>query len=236
MAKPYQHLFFDLDHTLWDFEKNSQEALIELYDSYQWESVLNLSVDEFLKTYYAKNDEMWALYRDHKIDKETLRHRRFAETFATFQYDHDAKVAQFEKDYIALAPQKTALFPGCLEMLKSLEANFRMHIITNGFEETQFIKLEKSGLRPYFQEIVTSDRIGVNKPEAKIFLAAMTEAGATRKDSLMIGDNLLADIIGAKKVGMDQVYFNPKKEKHQQKVTYEITNLSELKVLLLPLG
>ena len=233
MPKKYQHLFFDLDHTLWDFAKNSEKALIELYDSYAWQSVLNLPVDVFLKKYYLKNDEMWALYRAHKIDKATLRHRRFAETFASFNYPHDEKVARFERDYIYLAPRKTVLFPGCLEMLGTLQKHFQMHIITNGFEETQHIKLEKSGLSPFFDKIVTSDRIGVNKPEAKIFLEAMRLAGTSRKESLMIGDNLVADIIGAKNVGLDQVYFNPEKKKHQEKVSYEISNLAELTTLLL---
>jgi len=233
MAKKYQHLFFDLDHTLWDFAKNSEQALIELYHSYAWESILNLPVDTFLTSYYQKNDEMWELYRAHKIDKATLRHRRFAETFAIFNYQHDDKVANFEKDYIHLAPRKTVLFPGCIEMLNILQEHFNMHIITNGFEETQHIKLEKSGLSPFFDKIVTSDRIGVNKPEAKIFLEAMRLAGATRKESLMIGDNLVADILGARNVGLDQVYFNPEKNKHQEKVSFEISNLVDLPALLL---
>ena len=233
MANKYQHLFFDLDHTLWDFAKNSEQALIELYDSYAWESILNLPVDTFLKNYYQKNDEMWALYRAHKIDKATLRHRRFAETFAIFNYQHDDKVARFEKDYIYLAPRKTVLFPGCIEMLKALQKHFKMHIITNGFEETQHIKLEKSGLNSFFDKIVTSDRLGVNKPEAKIFLEAMRLAGASRKESLMIGDNLVADILGAKNVGIDQVYFNPEKNRHQERVSYEISDLGELPALLL---
>ncbi len=233
MAKEYQHLFFDLDHTLWDFEKNSKQALLELYDSYAWESILNLPVDEFLQSYYQKNEEMWALYRANKIDKATLRHRRFAETFAIYNYQHDDKVANFEKDYIHLAPQKTALFPGCMAMLQSLYANFSMHIITNGFEETQHIKLAKSGLSPFFDKIITSDKIGVNKPEAKIFVEAMRQAGADRKNSLMIGDSLLADIIGARNVGIDQVFFNPHSNQHQEKVSFEIKALDELPGLLL---
>ncbi len=233
MAKKYEHLFFDLDHTLWDFAKNSEQALIELYGSYSWQSTLNLPVDAFLKSYYQKNDEMWALYRQHKIDKETLRHRRFAETFALFNYPHDEKVARFEKDYIHLAPRKTALFPGCLDMLDSLKEHFQMHIITNGFEETQHIKLEKSGLSPYFEKVITSDRIGVNKPEAKIFIESLRLAGATRKQSLMIGDNLVADILGAKNAGLDQVYFNPDKKQHQEKLSFEISHLEELAPLLL---
>jgi len=233
MARKYQHLFFDLDHTLWDFEKNSQQALIELYDSYGWEPILNLPVDAFLESYYQKNDEMWALYRAHKIDKATLRHRRFAETFALFNYEHDHKVANFEKDYIWLAPQKTALFPSCIETLARLKEHFALHIITNGFEETQHIKLEKSALKPFFDIIVTSDSIGVNKPEAKIFIEAMRMAGAERINSLMIGDNLAADIIGAKNVGMDQVFFNPLGNLHQEKVNFEIKDLGELPALII---
>jgi putative hydrolase of the HAD superfamily len=233
MQGKYQHLFFDLDHTLWDFEKNSRQALVELYQNYNWEQALEVPVEAFLETYYQKNDEMWALYREHKIDKATLRHRRFAESFGKYGYKHDEKVESFESEYILKAPLNTALFPGCIEMLDILEEHFTLHIITNGFQESQHIKMEKSGLTPYFQNIITSDKIGVNKPDAKIFMEAMRLAGSKRENSLMIGDNLHADILGAKGVGMDQVFFNPKQDQHQEKVSYEIKSLMELPPLLL---
>jgi putative hydrolase of the HAD superfamily len=233
MQAKYQHLFFDLDHTLWDFEKNSKQALVELYRNYDWEQTLDLPVEEFLKTYYQKNDEMWALYREHKIDKATLRHRRFAESFSKYGYGHDEKVESFESDYIAMAPLNTTLFPGCIEMLSILEEHFTMHIITNGFEESQHIKMEKSGLTPFFQHIITSDKIGVNKPDPKIFIEAMRLAGAKKETSLMIGDNLHADILGARRVGIDQVFFNPKQDQHEEEVSYEIKDLMELPPLLL---
>ncbi len=228
----YQHLFFDLDHTLWDFETNSKEALVELYEAYQWQSELGVAVEPFLEKYYQVNDAMWALYREGRIKKAELRHRRFVESFGHFGEVSGEKVLRFEKDYIDLAPRKTLLFPGTLEMLNQLKDNFELHIITNGFKETQHIKLEASGLMPYFNQIVTSDEVGVNKPEARIFIEAMKRAGAERKNSLMIGDNLMVDVLGAKKVGMDQVYFNPKREKHQQQLSFEIHHLSELPGLL----
>ncbi len=224
----YQHLFFDLDHTLWDFETNSKEALVELYEAYNWESVLAVPVENFLSKYYEVNDKMWALYRLGKIKKAELRHRRFTESFGHFAAVDEQKVLRFEKDYIELAPRKTTLFPGCIEALDRLKSHFQMHIITNGFAETQHIKLRESALMPYFDQIITSDEIGVNKPEAGIFVEAMRRAGAERKGSLMIGDNLMVDILGARKVGMDQVFFNPYHEKHDQKLTFEIHHLLEL--------
>lgn len=228
----YEHLFFDLDHTLWDFETNSKEALVELYASYDWESETMAPVDDFLEKYYEVNDRMWALYRKGQIQKAELRHRRFVESFAHFAEVSESKVLSFEKDYIDLAPRKTALFPGCMEVLEQLRGRFQMHIITNGFKETQHIKLKESALMPFFDQIITSDEVGVNKPEARIFVEAMRLADAQRKSSLMIGDNLMVDILGARNVGMDQVYFNPKKEQHTEKLTFEIHHLLELPSVL----
>ena len=228
----YEHLFFDLDHTLWDFEANSKEALLELYASYDWQSDLGVEVEDFLSKYYQVNDQMWALYRVGKITKADLRHRRFMESLGSFGVVDEEKVKSFEKDYIDLAPRKTELFPGCLSMLDQLKNHFDLHIITNGFHETQHIKLRESRLKPYFKQIITSDQVGVNKPAAGIFIEAMKAAKANRKNSLMIGDNLMVDILGARNVGMDQVYFNPHKEAHQQQVTIEIHHLKELPLAL----
>lgn len=229
----YQHLFFDLDHTLWDFETNSQEALLDLYQRHDIENRLQAPVHEFLSAYYRINDELWALYRQGKVGKEELRHQRFQRAFHSFGNLEEDTIRQFEREYMDLAPQKTALMPGTLELLTALKPHFQLHIITNGFAETQKVKLAGSGLQSFFDLILCSDTIGINKPEAGIFIEALKRTGAQRKNSLMIGDNLLADIGGARNVGIDQVYYNPKQERHQDKVTIEIKALSELLPFLL---
>lgn len=229
----YCHLFFDLDHTLWDFETNSREALLELYQQYHLVELLGVDPGTFLQTYYRINEAMWALYRAGKVSKEQLRHQRFLESFQAFGFSDLKKIRAFEQEYIALAPQKTALMPGCLEMLAELGPHCRMHIITNGFEETQYVKLERSGLRAFFDQIITSDQLQVQKPAATIFVEAMRLAGAKRSESLMIGDNLAVDILGARKVGMAQAFYNPVGQIHREKITFELQHLNQLPALVL---
>lgn len=231
--RKYQHLFFDLDHTLWDFETNSQEALLDLYQQHNLEQRLNAPVHKFLNAYYQINDELWALYRKSRITKEELRHQRFHRAFHSFGPLEEETILRFEQQYMHLAPRKTALMPGTLKVLAALKESYHLHVITNGFSEAQEVKLEDSGLKPFFEGIFCSDAIGINKPEAGIFIEAMKRVGAERKHSLMIGDNLLADVSGARNVGMDQVFYNPKGTAHQDKVTYEIKHLEELLPILL---
>ncbi len=228
----YQHLFFDLDHTLWDFEANSKEAMVELYEAYNWQAISGFEVGSFLETYYQVNDRMWALYRENRITKKELRHQRFVVSFAKLNITDEARILSFEQDYIDLAPRKTQLFPGCMAMLEKLKDAFQLHIITNGFAETQHIKLQESKLAPFFEEVITSDEVGVNKPAAGIFVEAMNRAKAERKNSLMIGDNLVVDVLGARKVGMDQIYFNPKRQVHQERLTFEVHHLKEIPPVL----
>lgn len=232
MKKAYRHLFFDLDHTLWDFDRNSDQTILELYAHYQLDKHTGVDAPTYLKKYRATNDALWALYRAGKMDKATLRHERFRRSLGHYGFEDNLVVEQFEKEYIATAPQKTALMEGSLEILQHLHQRYQLHIITNGFQETQHIKLQHSGLAPFFDLILTSDELQINKPAAGIFVEAMKRSGATRKDSLMIGDNLVADVIGARSVGMDQVYYNPAGRSHQEKVTFEIRRLRELRDFL----
>lgn len=230
----YKHLFFDLDHTLWDFHANSAHTLKLLFEEHQLGERLQTEVGHFLERYYAINDQKWALYRSGKIDKANLRASRFLDTFKLYGLEDAAFSRQFETEYIAQSPYQTKLIAGTLELLNHLveKEHYKLHIITNGFNEIQDIKLKNSGLHAYFDVIMTSEKLGVTKPNAKIFIEALQQAKATRKNSLMVGDNLIADIIGARNCGIDQVYFNPEREKHQEKVTYEVAELLEMKSFL----
>lgn len=230
--KKYEHLFFDLDHTLWDFDTNSKETLSDLYEKYSLKNELKVETHDFVKTYLRINEEKWKLYRKGLINKERLRKERFFETFMSFGMNDEKFSHQFEVEYIDLCPHKTALIPHSLEILDYLKDKYQLHIITNGFSEIQEIKLSKSGLKPYFDKIISSDEVGVNKPAAKIFMESLKWAGASRNESLMIGDNLGADIVGARNCGIDQVYFNPDSVFHKEKVSYEITHLKALEEIL----
>ena len=221
-------IFFDLDRTLWDFDLNAHTTLVELCH------LNNLKVDteDFIKCYNNHNEKLWSLYRENKISKETLRSKRFKLTLADFSIDNDDLATKLGDKYVAKCPLQTALFPYTFEILKYLQKKYKLHIITNGFEEVQHIKLNASGLTPFFQKIITSEKVNVKKPDPKIFDYALNLVAAKSKNTIMIGDDLPVDIIGAKKIGIHQIYFNPNKKEHTEKIDFEISSLIEIKGIL----
>lgn len=226
----YQHIFFDLDHTLWDFERNATETLIELYGSYQLDKFSTpISLDLFLKTFSETNAELWNLYNHSKIDQATLRNTRFKTVFKKLGIP-ESQVPHLEisNQYIFQTPHKPHLIPHTLEVLDYLKEKYILHIVSNGFAEVQAIKLEKSGIRKYFKEVVTPDDAGFKKPSREIFDFTIARVQTEAKDCIMIGDNLEADIKGAINAGLDHVFFNPEQQKHQEKLTYEIDSLLKL--------
>ena len=228
----YKHIFFDLDKTLWDIERNSRETLLELSVKHNLTDRGITSVDEFIIQYNKINDQLWLEYANNKIDRHTLRFDRFRKAFAIYGIADEELSTAFGNDYTGIAPLKNNLLPYAIEILEYLSPKYQLHIITNGFEDVQFVKLKNSKLIPYFKEIITSEKAGFKKPDSRIFEFSMSVAGANTANSIMIGDSLEADIIGARLAGIDQVYFNPGKTPHSEKVTHEIANLEELLKLL----
>jgi putative hydrolase of the HAD superfamily len=227
-----KHIFFDLDHTIWDFDRNAEEALQELFVLHELESLGLASASEFIATYTQNNHALWADYHLGKIDKETLRQTRFKKTFTDLGLAPDVVPLTFEDAYVKLCPTKTNLFPYAHETLTYLQDKYTLHLITNGFRESQDIKLQGSGLIKYFQHIIISEEVGFNKPHHGIFEHALNLAGATKKESLMIGDSLEADVYGALNFGMDAIYFNPLKAEKPNDVPVQIHSLNELTELL----
>jgi len=231
MAK-YQHIFFDLDHTLWDFAKNADQTLREIFDHFQLQSFGLTEVDAFIAQYTQVNDRMWDDYRNDRITKTELRSERFRQTLTKFNIDQPQLSVDISDFYLFHSPRKTNLFAHTIETLNYLKEKYELHIITNGFEEVQQIKMSNSGLESFFKHVVTSEGAGVKKPHRDIFLYALKTSGAKRQNSLMIGDNLPVDCVGARQVGIDQVYFNPELKPHEEKVTYEIDSLKQLTTIL----
>lgn len=227
----YKNLFFDLDRTLWDFETNAQEALSELYEEHQLAAKGISSVSNFIKNYKLHNERLWELYRKGQVEKEVLRSSRFLLTLNDFQIDDSALASALGDQYIQICPMKTHLFPFTHETLDYLYKKYRLHIITNGFEEVQYIKLEQSKMLHYFEQVITSEQVGVKKPHPDVFKHAMLKAFCKPEESVMIGDDLPVDILGAKAVGMHQVYFNSKRMAHSESITHEISCLSQLQEL-----
>jgi putative hydrolase of the HAD superfamily len=229
----YKHLFFDLDRTLWDFEKNSHEVLLELYLKYDLLAKGIVDSKVFIERYKHHNEKLWDLYRQNKIEKDKLRDERFKITLDEFGINSPELAANLGVDYLAHCPNKTNLFPYVHSTLNYLKDRYALHIITNGFQEVQYQKLENSNLIDYFEQIITSEQVGFKKPSQQIFKFSMLKAFAKPSDSLMIGDDLHADILGAKDIGMSQVFFNPLKREHSNfEITYEINCLSELEEIL----
>ncbi len=230
--KKYTHLFFDLDHTLWDFENNSKEALQEIFERFSLIDLGIPSAASFISVYKDHNYWMWSSFGNGDVAKEQLRVKRFELTLAEFGVNHRILGEEMAESYIRLSPTKKNLIPQAIEVLDYLKSNYQMFIVTNGFPEVQWIKLKNSGLEDYFTEVYISEEVGHKKPHPGIFDFALNASDARKEFSLMIGDSLEADIIGARESGIDQVYFNPDKKQHQELITFEINSLEELKLIL----
>ena len=224
----YKHIFFDLDHTIWDFDKNAEETIHELYKTYELDG-LGLSCPyTFIETYTRNNHELWAAYHLGTISKEHLRKTRFKKTFLDLGLAPELIPAAFEDDYVRICPTKTNLFPEAHEVLSYLQGKYKLHLISNGFKESTELKIELSGLKMYFETIVISEIVGINKPDPAIFEFALGGADAKKEESVMIGDSLEADIRGAMMFGMDAIYFNPCLKEKPAEVSRQIHHLNEL--------
>ncbi len=226
--KLFQHktdLFFDLDHTLWDFEKNSALAFETIFDKYQFDICLS----DFLLHYVPTNIKYWKLYREEKISQDELRYFRLKEVFDLMQQEVDDSIIHLlSKEYIAYLPKFNHLYDGTFEILDYLKENYYLHIITNGFESVQLGKIRNSNLESYFSTVTHSDLAGVKKPNPKIFEFALNYAQTSPEKSVMIGDSLEADIYGALSMGMDAIYFNEFQVPTESSI-HQINQLANLK-------
>jgi putative hydrolase of the HAD superfamily len=229
--KKYKHIFFDLDRTLWDFESNSREVLTDIFNELKLEQYFS-SPDQFIKLYHKHNEILFEAYRQGKLNKTTLRALRFELTFKDVNINNPELVIKTGDLYLRLHTVKNNLFPYAIEILDYLFPKYSLYILTNGFRETQFEKIKYSGLSSYFSRVFTSDTIGYNKPNPKIFQWAVSSVNAQKKECLMIGDDYEVDIRGAKDFGIDQVFFNPDNLIFEEKANYEIKSLIELKDFL----
>ena len=229
--KNYKHIFFDLDRTLWDFESNSVEALKDILNKHNLNNLI-IDFESFIDIYKKYNVRLWEQYRDNKIQKSVLRWKRFYLALLEFKIDNIELAKQIGEDYVNISPTKTKLFPYTHEVLQYLSDKYLLYIITNGFEEVQHVKLSNSDLTKYFENVITSESVGVQKPSSEIFSHSLKIANAGKSNSVMIGDDIKTDIGGALNFGIDQIYFNPLKHVVNIKPTFEITSLIELKEIL----
>jgi len=226
--KHKKHLFFDLDHTLWDFDKNSAFAFETIFK----ERDFKISLDDFLKIYIPRNQHYWKLYQVNQISHEELRYFRLKDVFDALQFEvSDAIIHQLSEDYINYLPEYNHLFDGAIEILDYLKPNYKLHIITNGFASVQTKKLNNSNIGHYFDTITNSEMAGVKKPHPTIFDFALSLANASKEECLMIGDSYEADIVGAQEAGIEAIFFNEQNIKVENQVL-QIKHLLDLKNIL----
>ncbi len=229
----YEHLFFDLDHTIWDFETNSKEAMLDVFTSNQLHEKGITSFDAFFDRYSYHNHRLWDKYSKGQLKQEELRWKRMWLSLVDFKIADETISRKMGLEFLEILPNKNKLFPYTLEILSYLKnKGYQMHLITNGFEKVQYNKLEKSNISNYFIEVITSEGSNSLKPNREIFEHALEKAGATINKSIMIGDNIEADIKGAMNIGMDTIFVNHINAKTDVQPTYTIYHLKELETIL----
>ena len=227
LMKRYKHLFFDLDRTLWDFAGNSKQTLQEIFLIHKLDKYFT-DFNQFYELYIPINENLWEEYRNGTLKKDVLRSKRFYLTLLKVEYNNQKIAHKLGNDYIKISPTKTALFPYTYEVLDYLAPKYNLHIITNGFNEVQYTKLRNSSLDKYFKRVITSENAGYQKPHPGIFHFAISSVNAKKVESIMIGDDIKTDIIGAKNYGISQIHFNPNNDIIDFEPTYSIKSLKEL--------
>ncbi|MDP4274406.1 MAG: YjjG family noncanonical pyrimidine nucleotidase [Bacteroidota bacterium] len=230
--RKYKNIYFDLDRTLWDYESNARITLNDIYDGLGFDKEIS-EFDLFYRTFQKHNEQLWAAYARGDIKKPVLCTKRFELTLAEFGLKNDALTEKISEDYIRQIPNHKNLLPYAYEILTYLkEKKYRLFILTNGFNETQFSKIRNSHIEGFFEKIITSDIAKSQKPNSGIFEYALNSVNAKKSESLMVGDDFNADIVGSHNFGIDQVFYNQKDQQFKPIFTYEISSLRELKGIL----
>jgi putative hydrolase of the HAD superfamily len=229
VEKKYKHLFFDLDHTLWDFDANSKITLEDLYETMHLSSRGVNDFEMFYKNYLIHNEKLWERYRNGFIKVDELRWKRMWLTLLDFKIGDENLAREMGNRFLELLPTRKLLFPYTVEILEYLtKKGYQLHLITNGFEATQHSKLKNAGIEHFFMEIITSEGSNSLKPHKEIFDYAFSKTGALKPESIMIGDSLEVDIQGAINAGIDQIYVNHINGEAKITPTYTVYSLKEL--------
>ena len=231
--KDITHIFFDLDHTLWDTDKNSEESLSELFNELELQQLGIPSFKDFHFKYKKHNERLWGLYAENQIGKDAVRLHRFLHTLQDFNVHDQARALNIADKFVARTPFKQHLIPGAKKILSHLHGRYNLSIITNGFIESQYIKLKESGIDHYFDHVFISEEIGINKPDPAIFHHAIAKSGAKNiSNCLMVGDTYQTDIMGALSAGMKAVYLSTEFTMKKHADVIHISHLDELIPLL----
>jgi putative hydrolase of the HAD superfamily len=229
----YRHLFFDLDHTLWDFDTNAKESLGELYSMFELEARLVSPFELFYATYSKHNTILWDRYEKGFISSEDLKWKRMWRSLLDFKIGDEVLAKEMSAKFLAILPTKNKVFDYTFEILDYLtKKEYSIHLITNGFEKTQWSKLNNSNLAKYFTHVITSEASNSMKPRKEIFEYALKMTNGNARECIMIGDNPEADIQGALNAGLDSIFVNHTRAGCSIKSTHTIYHLKELESIL----
>jgi len=228
-----QNVFFDLDNTLWDHRKNAYFTIKDIFEAKEIKRLYGIDFEYFHKKYDEINEALWVLLRDGKIDKKYLKKNRFPNTFLELGIDNPPLSEYFESNFLDNDIKHSELVDGAKDILNYLSyKGYNLHIISNGFVEVTHKKIETSGINNFFKTIVTADDIGVRKPNPKIFEYSLKNASAQKNNSILIGDDYIADAKGAQNFGIDVIFFNSLNETISEEGLKIIKSLSEIKNIL----
>ena len=228
----YKCIFFDLDHTLWDYETNSCDTLRDLYDHFQLDKRGVQDFEAFFQFFRETNYRLWDLYDRELISVDVIRNERFKQVLEQFDAMEEQLAADLSLEYHHNCPARNSLMPHAIDTLHYLSTRYRLTVVTNGFEETQHVKLNASNITRFFDHVITSQKAGCKKPAREIFEFALKSNDIQPQEAIMVGDNLMTDMGGARNAAIDAAFFNPEKITHTEPVKYEITCLSELRNFL----
>lgn len=231
--KQYKHLFFDLDHTIWDFETNAKATLYDIFVLNNLEEKGIDSFDNFFTQYSIHNHKLWDKYTKGQIKQDELKWKRMYLGLLEYKIADEQLARKMGLEFTQILPDKTNLFAYTKEILAYLKnKNYKLHLITNGFEDLQASKLMNTNIKHFFEEVITSEASNSLKPNKEIFDYALQKTNANVDESIMIGDNVDADIEGGINAGLDTIYVNHINNKKYERANYTIFHLKELEEIL----
>ncbi|MXV37504.1 noncanonical pyrimidine nucleotidase, YjjG family [Flavobacteriaceae bacterium Ap0902] len=227
-----RHVFFDLDNTLWDHRGNSEATLRQMFKDYQITEQYNLDFDAWHEVFYEKNEYLWAELREGHIQKQTLRDRRFAEPFKYFKIEDPTLSEKFDMNYLERMAKMKGEVAGAKDLLEYLSPYYTLHVITNGFEEVSQAKIDNAELSAYIETLTCADEIGLRKPDPRLFELAASKAGASKEESVIIGDDWIADVLGGTSFGWKAIFFDSLNDGNQLDGVPNVKKLEEIKQYL----
>lgn len=231
----YKDIFLDFDDTLYDTHGNACLALVDVYERFALSRYFGC-LEDFTVPYWKTNEELWTQYAAGQIDRPYLIVERFRRPLALGKNMQPTREFCLEVSdfFLDRCCEQTGIISGAHELLRYLKGRgYRLHMTSNGFHEVQYKKLAAVGMTDYFDTIILSEDAGANKPSRDFFDYAFRVSGAQPETTIMVGDNLSSDIMGARNAGIDQIWFNPAdKPLPEVSLTHVVSTLVEIQNIL----